>query len=704
MRKKLYLLIPILFLCLGVLNGCDDGSTEVDRLNVHTVFFHDNYQGNYTKLIVESGEAISLPAEPSRVGYIFEGWMLSAEEDTTEVFDHTQTIHDDITVYAKWSRDNTVSLITLKFMNYRTNDAIFAIQKGSVFSAPEIPVYDDNEMFAFVNWFIDIECTQIYDFSLEVNNDLILYVGWVQQKAYIKLDYNFIASPVPLVKTVNLGETVSQIETPTRDQYEFIGWYTERVGGLPFNFDLPVDSEVIVYAHWSRNAYMVTFKTNQAVLETGINLTYEVLKNTSIETVAETIENSMSFIGHDFAGWYLIKTNPNSEEPLPQEYLVDLTNINDDMILYAAWTLHEYQIDFDYNYVNAPTEPESQIIKYMKYVQDPIVLDREGFLFGGWFTEPECINQFTFDDTPVTEDMILYAKWIENNTQLEDITIRYVYNLGAGEVLHATIDIAYNSTVGNKAPQIPVIEDYIFGGWYRDNTYTTKFSNSMNLTQDITVYAKMLKKYTFEAEAVDLTDKYGQGSSTNSYEAALIMDSTFVSGGDVSNGYFLRELYYYGAYIDFVIEAEADVTDAVLYIRASSESYVFFGAKPKEEGGVMYNYLSDTDFKIIVNGEWDGEEPLTWLEYGGIYLPMANINEPEDLAQNKTPFENIFIIDGLTLHEGTNIITLLVSNNNNHGGTFHAEAPIIDCIYIYSSVELTMQDYEFYLLDGVKRG
>jgi hypothetical protein len=214
----------------------------------------------------------------------------------------------------------------------------------------------------------------------------------------------------------------------------------------------------------------------------------------------------------------------------------------------------------------------------------------------------------------------------------------------------------------------------------------------------------MLKKYTFEAEAVDFTDKYGQGSSTNSYEEELIMDFSFIRGGNVSNGYFVRELYYYGAFLDFVIEAEEEEKDAVLYLRVSSESYIFFNAKAKEPGGVIYNYLSDTDFKIVVNGQWNGPEPLTWLEYGGIYLPMANTAEPEDVAQNKTPFETILIISGLTLKKGTNLITLFVSNNYNHGGTFHAEAPIIDCIYLYSSVKLTMQDYQFYLKDGVKRG
>jgi uncharacterized repeat protein (TIGR02543 family) len=704
MKKKLYFFIPLLLLLMIVLSACNGDPTDVERQQVYTVFFHDNYQGNYAKVVVEVGETISLPAEPSRVGYEFEGWMLSSDEGATDTFNHLQVIQDNLTVYAKWSRDHSVSLITLKYLNYRTADLVIAINQGSVFSAPENPVYDINEMYAFVNWFTDIECTQVYDFNLPVNNDLTLYAGWIQQKVYIKLDYNYTGSPAALARAVILGDTVGQIEAPIRAQYEFIGWYTERVGGLPIDLDQAIDSAITMYAHWSRNAYMVTFNTNTAILQDGISLTYEVLRNGSIEAEALIIQNAMTLVGRDFAGWYLVKTNPNSEEPLPQEYRVDLSSINDDMILYAGWTLHEYQIDFDYNYEDSPTPPESQFIKYRKYVQSPEVTSREGYLFGGWFTEPAGVNQFTFEDTQVTSDLTLYAKWIEEDEQQEPVIVTYKYDIGAGEVLYSTLEVPYNGTVGNSGPQDPLIEDYIFVSWYRDQAFTTKFSKSLNLTQNITVYGKMLKKYTFEAEAVDLTDKYCQGSSTNSYEEECIMDFSFVRGGDVSNGYFVRELYYYGAFLDFVIEAEEEEKDAVLYLRVSSESYVFFNAKSKEPGGALYNYLSDTDFKIVVNGQWNGAEPLTWLEYGGIYLPMANTAEPEDVAQNKTPFETILVISGLTLKKGTNLITLFVSNNYNHGGTFHAEAPIIDCIYLYSSVNLTMQDYEFYLKDGVKRG
>lgn len=83
---------------------------------------------------------------------------------------------------------------------------------------------------------------------------------------------------------------------------------------------------------------------------------------------------------------------------------------------------------------------------------------------------------------------------------------------------------------------------------------------------------------------------------------------------------------------------------------------------------------------------------------------MANLVEKEDLSNKKTPFENMEIAVKLHLNKGVNKIVLLVDNNNNHGGTFHAEAPMIDCMYIYASTGITQNDFGFDTLPGVNLG
>ena len=702
MKKKFIFFTALLLatvMCASAFIAC---TPRADRQTTaaYTVRFNDNYEGDYAKAEVEAGKTAALPAEPTRTGYKFVGWYLSDDPATAEKFDETKPVGNNITLYAKWERDNTLSLVTLKFRNYVTADAVYAVKSGTAFARPATPVYNGDETYGFVDWFADKACTHVYDFAAAVNEDTTLYAGWIQRKAYVKFDYNYTACPEPAKVLVELGKTVSLINTPTREQYEFGGWYTSRINGEPFDAAAPIDADLTVYAHWVRSEYMVTFNANGATLADNVETSYVVKRDTSAADVADTVRKGMTYPGHDFAGWYLVKTDPDAEEPItaPQ---ADLSKVTDDVVFYAGWTLHEYEIKFDYNYQDAPAAPDAQKVKYGKLVSDPGTPTRNGYIFGGWFLTASGSDQFTLD-TPVSADMKLYAKWIDESSAHENVTVTYYYDAGAGSVRHAVKTIKFNGTADSDSPAEPVAKDYIFAGWYEDAAFTKAFNMKKNLTENVSVYGKMLKKYTFEAEAIDFTGKRGQGTSTNSVEEGMIMDSSFVEGGDVSNGYFVRELYYNGASLDFNIQADAEVDDAVLYLRVSSESYEF--ATVKEVGGVKYNYLSETDFKIVVNGKWDGDTPLTWLNYGGLYMPMANVMDREDLAQHKTPFEDRLIIRGLHLQKGRNVISLYVDNNNNHGGTFHAEAPIIDCMYIYSSANLSMEDHKFYERPNVNRG
>ena len=54
----------------------------------------------------------------------------------------------------------------------------------------------------------------------------------------------------------------------------------------------------------------------------------------------------------------------------------------------------------------------------------------------------------------------------------------------------------------------------------------------------------------------------------------------------------------------------------------------------------------------------------------------------------KRPFSNYVLTTTLHLQAGENTIRLLTNNNEDHGGTFNAESPLIDCLYIYADTEL----------------
>lgn len=63
-----------------------------------------------------------------------------------------------------------------------------------------------------------------------------------------------------------------------------------------------------------------------------------------------------------------------------------------------------FMYDEDTVYTNKP------VARYAR-VSEPEPPVKDGCTFGGWYTEPECVNKFDFD-TRIPSKTTLYAKWI----------------------------------------------------------------------------------------------------------------------------------------------------------------------------------------------------------------------------------------------------------------------------------------------------
>ncbi|WNY23966.1 hypothetical protein MmiHf6_12900 [Methanimicrococcus hongohii] len=67
-----------------------------------------------------------------------------------------------------------------------------------------------------------------------------------------------------------------------------------------------------------------------------------------------------------------------------------------------------FMYDEDEVYLNKP------VARYAR-VSEPEPPVKSGYTFGGWYTEPECINKFDFD-TRIPSKTTLYAKWIPSSS------------------------------------------------------------------------------------------------------------------------------------------------------------------------------------------------------------------------------------------------------------------------------------------------
>jgi len=79
-------------------------------ISIHTVTFNSQGGSNVDDQIVEYGETIERPTDPTRENYIFEGWYISTEFTTAWNFE-TCVVTSDTTLFARWRFDETTNIV-----------------------------------------------------------------------------------------------------------------------------------------------------------------------------------------------------------------------------------------------------------------------------------------------------------------------------------------------------------------------------------------------------------------------------------------------------------------------------------------------------------------------------------------------------------------------------------------------------------------
>ena len=240
-----------------------------------------------------------------------------------------------------------------------------------------------------------------------------------------------------------------------------------------------------------------------------------------------------------------------------------------------------------------------------------------------------------------------------------------VFYLSEGET-YTTIHFDDGSRI--EKPADPTAEGKAFSGWFTADGEA--YSDMKKYTGDQSFYAGWKTSYALEAEATQLTgldlnrddansdgSKIGYGRSGEAPGTGMIADRA-----DASGGKYVRGLYYYGANLEFVFTSDAAVDDATLVARLSGEFKDYA--------------LTSSDLVFEVNGQK--------VDYN------TTINLTED-----GPFTDFTISSAVRLNAGENVIRLVVENDEKQfpDGTVYAAAPIVDCLYVNTTANLTMTTF-----------
>lgn len=221
----------------------------------------------------------------------------------------------------------------------------------------------------------------------------------------------------------------------------------------------------------------------------------------------------------------------------------------------------------------------------------------------------------------------------------------------------------------------PVRAGYTFMGWYTETNGAHFYDFDAEVLSDIDIKAfwhddsKNQKEFIFEAElAPNITE--GAGMSGNTYSGStqgkgLIAtpDTPSVKDYKSNNDYWVHFLYATGNTVIMDIEADKADNDAMIFVRLSMEY----------RDNVVIN---PTKYPIKLND--------VSLDYG----EFTFINVPEQGA-GALPFTDYILALSATLKQGTNRFEFVTANSEHHLGTAMATAPMIDCLKIYSTSELS---------------
>ena len=434
-----------------------------------------------------SGRITELPADPTRIGYVFRGWSKVKGDLEYRVRIGSQ-LQRDTTLYAVWTPDGA-HIISFYYYHNALDGASHIVDKvtgtdGVLTDWPSLQTLYGQA----VGWFSNSVGGEEYSESHVFTGDTKVY-GHPTPNAPppydITFDFNGAGGTTVTKRTDDKGKLADWPADPTREGYVFMGWSQSRGSSIPVGKGDTFFSSQTLYPIWMpEGGYAVRFSLN----EDGAGAVFET-RHTNLHAQLEQWPDTpvRPGTGRIFSGWY---TSPTGGSRLANDH-----RFYGDTSLYAHWIERgsapagSYVITFDPNGGTGGsvliTEWNGRLA-FLPY-NDPV---RAGYTFDGWFTEKTDGAAVT-TATVFTADTTVFAHWtLESGTppgpdDPKTYTVTFDPNGGTGGgVLTTGADGKLAALPGH-----PAWEGYRFDGWFTARDGGTRVTASTVFQADTTVFA-----------------------------------------------------------------------------------------------------------------------------------------------------------------------------------------------------------------------
>ena len=308
------------------------------------------------------------------------------------------------------------------------------VAEGQTAQKPADPAL---EGFRFRGWFEDPSSgpEDPFDFSSPITGDLTLKAYW-EGSVQVKVMDDFGSEDTGGL--VSLGGDDYRVSFTAgfwreggpywvgckpNPGYRFDHWEDGDGNTLPetgtsFTFSLQDGPKtfVAVFAEEEIVTYLITLDSNGGDPE---SLTLETTAEGKLDPDEMAMMEDIFFLeGYDLVGWSLVP----SGKPLDLENYV-FTN---DETIYALWAAQYFTVRFE---SNGGSAIPSQSVAFGETAYEPDDPVKPGGSFDGWYLDQALTRPFDFS-TPITEDLVLYAKWEQ--------VVKYTVVSGGGSIYGKT--------------------------------------------------------------------------------------------------------------------------------------------------------------------------------------------------------------------------------------------------------------------------
>ena len=503
---------------LYVYYKADEQKTEQNQINVLYAANGGQFvDGNETMQgVADADGKLRQPPTPTRDGYTFAGWYWHAdysgytdEQKAADKVDFDQAVTGQtVTMFAQWTKDEVQNETDVLYV---ANGGKFAdgqeVQQGLTDSDGMMrqPMTPTRDGYTFAGWYWVSDLSGLTDEQKDLNKvdfsqsvagkeHVTVFAQWTKNQEQNDHAVMYVANGGQFAtgETFQQGVTDSdgmmrQPAAPTRDGYTFDGWYwhadysgytDEQKAADKVDFSQPVQSDVNIYAQWTKNADQneidVLYAANGGQFATGE--TFQQGLTDPDGMMRQPAEPTRE--GYTFAGWYWVSDLSGLTDEQKDLNKVDFSQSvagKEHVTVFAQWTKNQEQNDHAVMYVAnggqfATGETFQQgVTDSDGMMRQPAAPTRDGYTFDGWYwhadysgytDEQKAADKVDFSQ-PVQSDVNIYAQWTKNaDAQVEQITVKFVDNFNGTE---SSAEVKKGEAVAKPAD--PTYDGWTFEGW-----------------------------------------------------------------------------------------------------------------------------------------------------------------------------------------------------------------------------------------------